>query len=100
MPVLLSIRCNGVQAFAKDAKLLQLLKALITQQASLADKAASQMTDAQIKQLQQTATDAGVNSPEALKLDAEQVCCSRLIACERMHGQWKQWKQSTVATAV
>lgn len=82
--------CNGVQAFAKDAKLLQLLKALITQQESLADTAASQMTDAQIKQLQQAATDAGVNSPEALKLDAEQVRHSRLTACVRMHGQWKQ----------
>lgn len=64
----------ALQAFAKDAKLLLLLKALITQQAALADTAAAQMTDEQVKQLQQAVQEAEVKSPEAFKLDSEQVC--------------------------
>lgn len=61
------------QAFAKDAKLLQLLKALITQQSQLAATPATQLTADHVKQLQQVVQEAEVKSPEAFKLDADQV---------------------------
>lgn len=62
-----------LQAFAKDAKLLPLLKMLITQHAALADTQASELTAEQVKQLQQVVKDSEVSTPEAFKLDADQV---------------------------
>jgi hypothetical protein len=62
-----------LQAFAKDAKLLQLLKALITQQSQLAATPATQLTADMVQQLQQVVQEAEVKSPEAFKLDADQV---------------------------
>jgi hypothetical protein len=62
-----------LQAYAKDSKSLQLLKALITQQAQLAATPATGLTAEHIKQLQQVVQEAEVKSPEAFKLDADQV---------------------------
>lgn len=62
-----------LQAFPKDAKLLQLLKSLITKHASLADTPAAKITADQIKQLQEAVKEAEVNTPEAFTLDAAQV---------------------------
>lgn len=62
-----------LQAFVKDAKLLQLLKALLTQQSQLAATPATQLTPDMVQQLQQVVQEAEVKSPEAFKLDADQV---------------------------
>lgn len=48
-----SVHCCCLQAFAKDAKLLTLLKTLISQHGSLADTPASKLSPEQVKQLQQ-----------------------------------------------
>jgi hypothetical protein len=66
-----SLLCS--QAFAKDAKLLQLLNTFITKHASLADTPAATITADQIKQLQEAVKEAEVNTPDAFKLDAAQV---------------------------
>lgn len=45
--------CCCLQAFAKDAKLLMLLKTLVSQHGTLADTRASKLSPEQVKQLQQ-----------------------------------------------
>jgi hypothetical protein len=61
------------QAFAKDAKLLQLLRVLIQQHADLADTPAAQLSEQQVQQLQAVVQEAEVQTPEAFTLDPDQV---------------------------
>ena len=77
-----------LQAFAKDAKLLPLLKAFITQQSQLAATPAAQLTAAQIQQLQQVVQAAEVKSPEAFKLDTDQVRSLVRQACRFTLTSW------------
>lgn len=56
------------QAFASDPKLLQLLKALLTQHASLAETPASSLSGEHVTALQQAVQEAGVASPDSLAL--------------------------------
>jgi hypothetical protein len=70
------LACILLQAFAKDGKLLQLLKTFVTKHALLADTPASQLSADQVKQLHQVVQESGVNAPEAFKLDEAQVGCS------------------------
>lgn len=77
------------QAFAKDARLLQLLKTLITKHATLADTPAAQMTADVIQQLQEAVREAEVNTPDALWLQVREMMSCPLT--ERTPGISYQW---------
>jgi hypothetical protein len=77
------------QAFAKDARLLQLLKTLITKHATLADTPAAQMTAEVIQQLQEAVREADVSTPDALWHQVREMMSCPLT--ERTPGISYQW---------